>query len=81
MPVTVPVTSQEMECANSPGLQPGVEWVESAFQKPHGSPSKIGCWGSGRWRWVTKKSTANGRDPALLARKLKLSRYPLLYQP
>lgn len=34
MPICTPVTVAR-EIAELPGLEPGVEWVESAFQKPH----------------------------------------------
>lgn len=34
MPICTPVTAPR-EMAELPGLEPGVKWVESAFQKPH----------------------------------------------
>lgn len=41
MPVCTPVTAAR-EMAALPGVEPGVEWVESAFQKPHPSDPHMG---------------------------------------
>lgn len=41
MPVCTPVTAAR-EMAALPSVEPGVEWVESAFQKPHPSDPHMG---------------------------------------